>query len=195
MAICGMLLIIVLLPMTGWSETRTCKDMAGRNVTICGDVERIVTTFKPATLSLFSLGLQGKIVGIDTGSKRDRLFQAVLPEVSGLTGVGSKSTGINFETVVSLAPDLVILYAQKDGIELAERLAVMKIPSIIILTVPRYVVHMQPRKRSSQRSILRKFTLISCIMTYEFSVRALKSSTSGVKLNTVSIMSRGFQVR
>ncbi len=133
MAICGMLLIIVLLPMTGWSETRTCKDMAGRNVTLCGDVERIVTTFKPATLSLFSLGLQKKIVGIDTGSKRDRLFQALLPEVSGLTGVGSKSTGINFETVVSLAPDLVILYAQKDGIELAERLAVMKIPSIIIL--------------------------------------------------------------
>ena len=133
MTICGILLIIVLLPMTGWSETRTFKDMAGRNVTICGNVERIVTTFKPATLSLFSLGLQRKIVGIDTGSKRDRLFQALLPEVSILTGIGSKSTGINFETVVSLSPDLVILYAQKDGIELAKRLAMMKIPSIIIL--------------------------------------------------------------
>ena len=128
-----MIMAILVLPMNGWSETRTLKDMAGRSVTLSDDVKRIVTTFKPATLSLFSLGLQGKIVGIDTGSKRDRLFQAILPEVSGLTGVGSKSTGINFETVVSLAPDLVILYAQKNGIELAGRLAVMKIPSIIIL--------------------------------------------------------------
>ena len=128
-----MILALFVLPLTGWSETQTFKDMAGRNVTICDDVERIVTTFKPATLSVFALGLQGKIVGIDSSAQHDRLFKAMLPTASDLPGVGTKSRGINFETVVSLSPDLVILYAQKDGIELAERLAVMKIPSIIIL--------------------------------------------------------------
>ena len=133
MTICGMLLIVTFLPRQGWSETRTLEDMAGRSVTLSGPVERIVTTFKPATLSVFTLGLQGKIVGIDSSAKHDRLFTAMLPTVADLPGVGTKSRGINFETLVSLSPDLVILYAQKDGFELAQRLAVMKIPSIIIL--------------------------------------------------------------
>ncbi len=128
-----MIVVFFVLPSPGFCETRTIKDMAGRSVTLTGVVERIVTTFKPATLSVFALGLQGKIVGIDSSAQHDRLFKAMLPTVSDLPGVGTKSRGINFETVVSLSPDLVILYAQKDGIELAKRLAVMKIPSIIIL--------------------------------------------------------------
>jgi len=117
----------------GWSGTLTIKDMAERTVILPHKAERIVTTFKPATLCVVSLELQEKIIGIDTGSKRDRLIQAILPGVSTLAGVGTKSAGINFESVVSLSPDLVILYAQKDGFELAQRLARIKIPSIIIL--------------------------------------------------------------
>ena len=117
----------------GWSQSRTVEDMAGRTVTLTRDVNRIVTTFKPSTLSLFSLGLQEKIVGIDNSSRMDRLFMAVMPGVAQLTGIGSKSTGINFETIVALRPDLVILYAQKDGLDLAGRFELMKIPCIIIL--------------------------------------------------------------
>lgn len=132
-ATCGMLLAAILLPMQGFCETRTLKDMAGRSVTISGSVERIVTTFKPATLSVFALGLQEKIVGIDSSAEHDLLFKALLPTVADIPEVGTKSRGINFETVVSLSPDLVILYAQKDGIELARRLDVMQIASIIIL--------------------------------------------------------------
>jgi iron complex transport system substrate-binding protein len=56
-----------------------------------------------------------------------------MPGLSTITAVGSKSTSINFETVVALKPDLVILYAQKDGLEFANRLDVMGIKSIIIL--------------------------------------------------------------
>jgi iron complex transport system substrate-binding protein len=127
------LMMVVLWPGRGWSGVRTLDDMAGRTVTLTGEVNRIVTTFKPSSLCLFSLGLQGKLVGIDTSSKRDRLLKAVMPGLSKVAGVGSKSTGINFETVVALSPDLVILYAQKNGVELADRLAVMGIKSIIIL--------------------------------------------------------------
>ncbi|MBN2809942.1 MAG: ABC transporter substrate-binding protein [Deltaproteobacteria bacterium] len=128
-----LVLALILWAASGWSATRTLKDMAGRTVTLRGPVKSVVTTFKPATLLLFSLGQQEKIVGIDSSAKHDRLFSALLPEVKALPGVGTKSTGINFETVAALAPDLVILYAQKDGLELAERLAVMRIPSIVIL--------------------------------------------------------------
>lgn len=117
----------------GEAKIRVITDMANRRVIIKDPVEKIVTTFKPASLCVLSLGLQHKLVGIDSSSKRDRLQRAVFPGVVKLAGVGSKSMGINFETLVSLKPDLVILYSQKDGIELADRLESMKIPSIVII--------------------------------------------------------------
>lgn len=131
--ICTLILVATLLPGNGFGQARTFQDMVGRTVTLTRPVNRIVTTFKPTTLCLFSMGLQDKLVGVDTSSKKDPLTLAVMPNVANLTAVGSKSTGINFETVTSLKPDLVILYAQKDGLDLAQRLGVMGINSIIIL--------------------------------------------------------------
>ncbi len=122
------------IPGNAMTDTpRTITDMAGRRVTLPEKVNRIIPTFKPVTLCLLSLGLQDKIVGIDSHSKRDKLTRAVFPEVATLKGVGSKSTGLNFETIVSLKPDLVVLYAQKDGPVLAHRLETLGIASIIIL--------------------------------------------------------------
>jgi len=92
-----------------------------------------VTTFKPATLCVFSLGLGHKLVGVDTSSRQDPLHLAVFPGIADVTGVGTKSMGINFETLVSLKPDLVILHSQKEGLSLADRLEAMNIPSVIIL--------------------------------------------------------------
>jgi iron complex transport system substrate-binding protein len=108
-------------------------DMAGRRVHIKGKVNRLVTTFKPASLMAYCLGLAPKMVGIDTSSKRNPLLKAVYPETCNLTGVGRKTTGINLETLVGLKPDLVILYAQKDGIQTAQRLERLNIPSLIIV--------------------------------------------------------------
>jgi len=112
--------------------TRTITDMAGRKVVISGPVKKIVTTFKPSTLCTLSLGLQKRLVGVDTSSKRDRLSLAVYPGIADVQGVGSKSMGINFETLVFLKPDLVILYSQKDGLSLADRLTSIGIPAIVI---------------------------------------------------------------
>jgi iron complex transport system substrate-binding protein len=115
------------------TKTRTLIDMAGRRVIIKDPVDKIVTTFKPASLCVLSLGLAHKLVGIDNSSRLDRMQQAVFPGVVNVTGVGTKTMGINFETLVSLKPDLVILYSQKDGLALADRLNAMKIPSIVIM--------------------------------------------------------------
>lgn len=112
---------------------RRVTDQAGRQVMIPDKVHKIVTTFKPATLCVLSLGLTPRLVGVDTSSKHDRLSQAVFPGITQVTGVGNKSMGINFETLVSLEPDLVILYSQKDGLQMADRLAALNIPAIVIL--------------------------------------------------------------
>ena len=112
---------------------QTITDMAGRTVLLKKNTSRIISTFKPASLCVFSLGLEDRLVGIDTSSRRDRLFQAVMPDVDSITAVGSKSAGLNFETMITLKPDLVILYAQKDGIALAQKFKKMDIPAIIIL--------------------------------------------------------------
>ncbi len=133
----GLIVISVLLIPTILSareiNLRTITDMAGRKVIIKGAVNKIVTTFKPSTLCILSLGLHHKLVGVDSSSKRDKLSLAVFPDIVDVTAIGSKSMGINFETLVSLKPDLVILYSQKDGLVLAERLHSTGIPSIVIL--------------------------------------------------------------
>lgn len=112
---------------------REITDMVGRVVTINKPVNRLVTTYKPASLCVFCLGLQEKLVGIDTDSKRDRLHLAVYPDVARIPAVGKKSAGLNMETILSVKPDLVILYAQKDGRALADRLQHLGIPAIIIV--------------------------------------------------------------
>jgi len=112
---------------------RMVMDQANRRVVIPGDVNKIVTTFKPATLCVLALGLAPRLIGVDSSSKQDKLSRAVFPGMNEVTGIGSKSMGINFEALVSLEPDLVILYSQKDGRQLANRLADLNIPAIIIL--------------------------------------------------------------
>ena len=134
--ILGLILASVLcsLPVSAGEKvgSRIITDMAGRSVTVNGPVNRLVTTYKPATLCVFCLGLQNRLVGIDTDSRNDRLHQAVYPAVSDVTPVGKKSAGLNLETIISLKPDLVVLYAQKDGRELADRMQHLGIPAIII---------------------------------------------------------------
>ncbi len=115
------------------TNTRTITDMTGRKVVIKNPVNRIITTFKPASLCVLSLGLEKKLVGVDNSTRQDRLQLEVFPEIANLAGVGTKAIGINFETLVSLKPDLVILFSQKDGLSVSDRLSAMNIPSIVIL--------------------------------------------------------------
>ena len=112
---------------------RTLTDMVGRTVTVPSKAQRIVTTFKPASLCVTALGLEDRLVGIDTDSKRDPLQLAVEPAIARLPAVGQKSTGLNFEAVLAVKPDLVILFAQKDGITIADRLVDHGVAAIVIL--------------------------------------------------------------
>lgn len=107
-------------------------DAAGRKVKIPDNASRLVTTFKPATLMVLCLKGTDAIVGLDNSSRYDPLALAVAPELADLPGVGSKSSGINLETVLSLDPDLVILYDQKTGVQMADRLQDSGCPAMVI---------------------------------------------------------------
>ncbi len=127
-------LIACCITVSALAQTQyTIVDMAGRNVALSGRAEHIITTFKPATLSILSLGLADRLVAVDSFSPRVRINTAVYPAMSLLPKIGNRSTGLNMETVISLKPDLVILYAQKDGILTADRLVRSGIPAIVIL--------------------------------------------------------------
>ena len=67
--------------------------MAGREVTIPSNIERIVTTYKPATQFVFALNAQEMLAGVDNTSTREKLFTSIYPEVELLVEVGSKEKG------------------------------------------------------------------------------------------------------
>jgi len=128
-----LLICVLLLPAAGRLEAGTVvTDAAGRKVEIPDKVTRLVTTFKPATLIVLSLRAEDALVGVDSSSRYDPLSLAVAPELAHLPGVGSKSQDINLETIISLEPDLVILYSQKTGIRLADRLQESGCPAVVI---------------------------------------------------------------
>lgn len=124
--------IFALFTLPAMSYSAQLTDMAGRKVDTPKEVKRIVTTFKPATLCVISLGLADRLVGVDRASRTDSLQVAVFPPIAKVPSVGDRGGGLNFETIVSLQPDLVILYSQLDGVAVAERLERLGIPSIII---------------------------------------------------------------
>lgn len=131
--ICACLLCMPAVDAAAGPAGRSITDMVGRTVTVSPEARRLVTTFKPASLCVTALGLQDRLVGIDTDSRRDPLQLAVDPGIARLPAVGQKSTGLNFEAILSVDPDLVVLFAQKDGIAIADRLGDHGVAAIVIL--------------------------------------------------------------
>ncbi len=129
---CFCLCVFFLLAADQLQAGTVVTDDAGRQVEIPDTVHRLVTTFKPATLLVLSLDGAESLVGVDNSSRFDPLSLAAAPELADLPGVGSKSQNINLETVISLHPDLVILYSQKTGIQLAQRLQNSGCPAVVI---------------------------------------------------------------
>ncbi|MDY0311466.1 MAG: ABC transporter substrate-binding protein [Desulfobacterales bacterium] len=128
-----LLSLSMILAVTASAADRTLTDMVGRSVRVPPEARRIVTTFKPASLCVTALGLHGRLVGIDTSSRKDPLFLGVAPALADLPAVGQKSTGLNFEAILAVKPDLVILFAQKDGTAIADRLVDHGVAAIVIL--------------------------------------------------------------
>lgn len=126
-------LLCILSVSSSRAENVTIRDQAGRDVVIRQPVERVVTTFIPATIFALSAGLSDKLVGASTMDESGSIYQAHIDHEHPPVIVGNRSVGLNLETIASLRPDLVILYGQKDGVRLADRLTTLGFPAIIIV--------------------------------------------------------------
>ncbi|NJE03827.1 ABC transporter substrate-binding protein [Thermococcus sp. MV11] len=105
----------------------TVTDFAGRTVTIDKPPERVIVLSSYWAEILCILGVQDRIVGIGKYVPYD----PYLPDdVKNKTVVGSNFKGLNWETVVGLNPDLIIIdwyggkYADAETIQKAEELGI-----------------------------------------------------------------------
>ncbi len=89
----------------------TIIDQAGRKVEIPKKVDRIVSLWPEATRVLFALGLQKKIVGLDTDSKKDPILNAAFPNfLKNIPDVGSSVRGtLSIEKIAKLKPDIIFV--------------------------------------------------------------------------------------
>ena len=81
--------------------TRTITDVAGRQVTLLGIPQRIISLAPSNTEILFALGLGPKVVAVDD-------FSDYPAEAKTLPKIGGTSGKYNFEQIVALKPDLVL---------------------------------------------------------------------------------------
>ncbi|MEI6858725.1 MAG: ABC transporter substrate-binding protein [Shewanella sp.] len=136
------------------AEPLHLEDELGRHIFLTEPAKRIVTTFMPANLFVLSLGLADKLVGIGGSTKHSYFISHILSEYNPSV-VGNRSAGINLETIISLKPDLVLVYGKKDGVRLADRLASLGIASVIIqpesFTQADFVINLLAKATGTER--------------------------------------------
>lgn len=90
------------------SEKITITDQAGRTVHIPAKINRIVSLWPEATRTIFALGEQNKIVGIDGSMKADPIFTELFPQmIRRLPATGRMMDAVNTEELVKLKPDII----------------------------------------------------------------------------------------
>ncbi|NJE61023.1 ABC transporter substrate-binding protein [Thermococcus sp. 21S7] len=100
----------------------TVTDFAGREVTIEGEPERIVSLAPSITESLFYIGAGDKVVGVTD-------YEDFPPAVENITRIGGYGKYANLEAIASLQPDLILADGfSKDILDSLEKIA----PVIIV---------------------------------------------------------------
>ncbi len=114
------------------AQEQTVVDMVGREVNIPEKVERVITTYTPATQFVMALRADDRLVSGSSGLPNQKIFTKINPEIDKLPNVGSKNKGVNIESIMELNPDLVIMFPHGDGIDSADRLKKLGIATIVI---------------------------------------------------------------
>lgn len=99
-------------------------DHLGREIVIREKPERIVSGYYITTSLLIALGLEDKVVGIETGADKRPIYSLAAPQFIDLPNVGS-AKNFDLEGCIALEPDLVILPVRlKDVVESLEKLKI-----------------------------------------------------------------------
>lgn len=104
-------------------------DQAGRQVTVGGDVQRIVSCYYISSSACIALGIGDKLVGIEAKADTRPIYQLAAPELLDLPNVGSAKE-FNMEACIELEPDLVILPKRLQ--DNAETMAGLGIPVLLV---------------------------------------------------------------
>lgn len=117
-------------PTTDVTYPVTVKDMAGREVTLEKQPERIVSGYYISSSACIALGLTDKMVGIEDKSTKRPIYKLAAPALIDLPNVGS-AKAFDLEACIATEPDLVILpMKQKDT---AQTLQEMGIATLLVL--------------------------------------------------------------
>jgi len=101
------IIFVELFAQIGWAMQIT--DCVGRDVTISGEVDRIISLNADATRVLISLGAGDSIIGVDSSTKNDPMFNVTYPTLKDIEDVGSHFSGtLNVERIVALKPDVIL---------------------------------------------------------------------------------------
>jgi len=144
-----LILILLILPILviGCSKGKESEketkiriiDQMEREVEVPPRVERVVSLWPEATRVLLALGVEDKIVGLDSYSKTCPILTRVFPRIKDITDVGSSIGGtISVEKIAQLKPDIIFMWAYDP--ELADKLQKS-------LGVPVVCVRMHPSKK------------------------------------------------
>lgn len=89
-------------------QSVTVVDQLGREVTIEGEVDRIVSSYYISSSMLIALDAKDKVVGLEMKADTREIYKQAAPEFLELPAVGSGKT-FNVEEALALDPDLIIL--------------------------------------------------------------------------------------
>lgn len=95
------------------SETVTVEDHWGRSVEVPLNPERVVVMEWEGlvTKSMQIFGVADTLVGVDTATKRMGYREELIPSIADAIELGSPWSGVNYEQLVGLDPDVVFLEA------------------------------------------------------------------------------------
>ena len=151
----------------------TVKDMAGREVTLKKQPERIVSGYYISSSACIALGLTDKMVGIEDKSAKRPIYKLAAPALIDLPNVGS-AKAFDLEACIATEPDLVILpMKQKDT---AQTLQEMGIATLLVLP-------------ESHEQLIEMFTLIGTATNTVKQAEKLISYYN-TKLSTVTELTR-----
>lgn len=95
------------LSILGQEVNKVLIDQKGNEVIVPENVERVVTPYPIATNIIYTIGGQGKLVGIDNNSPDDLWLQRIDARIGEITKVGMPWS-VNIEEIIALGPDVVI---------------------------------------------------------------------------------------
>ncbi|MEF9959098.1 MAG: ABC transporter substrate-binding protein [Niameybacter sp.] len=156
----------------------TVVDQLGREVTIEGDVERIVSSYYIASSMLIALDAKDKVVGLEMKADTREIYKQAAPEFLELPAVGSGKT-FNVEEALALKPDLIILPYRLESF----------IPQIEALDIP--VIAVEPE---SMENFLECIELVGSAIGHEAEADKLLNYFNGVT-EKVSGLTKDLEVR